>query len=186
MADWVDMYNNGHRGLVCLMIDVDDIQNVYQNLLSMGLNLSTPEYLKFKWGFGLFTRTMPWMNCYLPFFQCVPFQIGLQQMKDQKSENLMCQYMIPNSAEHGISGIKEIVITGAYSEDDFRIISMIFTNAIISNNEAKVVLDKDQTIRFVRNNEFSVEVSTRCNNDLYLGKQTKIENTIIVNRGDQL
>ena len=27
-SDWVELYNNGHRGLICIMLDVDDILSI--------------------------------------------------------------------------------------------------------------------------------------------------------------
>lgn len=85
-AEWVEKYNKGHRGLICLMLDVDDLDKIYEEMIDT--NITKPQYLQFKWGFGLFTKTMPWRNSYFPFFEGVPLQIGLQQMKDENQLNL--------------------------------------------------------------------------------------------------
>ena len=58
---------------------IEEMINIYSK------SISEPKYLQFKWGFGLFTRTMPWRNSYFTFFEGIPLQIGLQQMKDEKS-----------------------------------------------------------------------------------------------------
>lgn len=95
--DWVDLYNEGHRGLICIMLDVDNINEVYENFNSKNISITNPEYLKFKWLFNLLTRTMPWQNSYIKFFEGIPLQIGFQQMKDDEARNFMKQYMVPNS-----------------------------------------------------------------------------------------
>ncbi|WP_373208081.1 hypothetical protein [Clostridium paraputrificum] len=95
--DWVDLYNEGHRGLICIMLDVDNINEVYENFKSKNISITNPEYLKFKWLFNLLTRTMPWQNSYIKFFEGIPLQIGFQQMKDDEARNFMKQYMVPNS-----------------------------------------------------------------------------------------
>ena len=48
--DWVDLYNEGHRGLICIMLDVDNINEVYENFKSKNISITNPEYLKFKIG----------------------------------------------------------------------------------------------------------------------------------------
>ena len=83
--DWVDLYNEGHRGLICIMLDVDNINEVYENFKSKNISITNPEYLKFKWLFNLLTRTMPWQNSYIKFFEGIPLQIGFQQMKDDET-----------------------------------------------------------------------------------------------------
>ena len=65
---------------------------------------------------------MPWRNSYFPFFEGIPLQIGLQQMRDEKSVEFMRQYMVPNAKDNGIDGIEEIKIKGAFTESDFKLI----------------------------------------------------------------
>lgn len=179
-GEWVESYQKGHRGLVCLMLDVADLQEIYQIKSDRGLRITAPEYLSFKWGLGLFTRTMPWMNSYFPFFEGVPFQIGLQQMKDEQSEAEMRQYMAPNADENGISGIGQVTVKGRYTENDFHLLSAIFPEAEVGTNVIEVNLaEKQQKLIFKRSNNFTVQVSTHCENEKYSGKQVQIENTTI-------
>lgn len=116
--DWVDLYNEGHRGLICIMLDVDNINEVYENFKSKNISITNPEYLKFKWLFNLLTRTMPWQNSYIKFFEGIPLQIGFQQMKDDEARNFMKQYMVPNSYENGINGIDKVIVKGALTSND--------------------------------------------------------------------
>ncbi|MDB8803567.1 hypothetical protein [Romboutsia sp. 1001216sp1] len=109
-TEWVDLYNNGHRGLICIMLDVVNIDEVYNLLNKKSIEITKPEHLKFKWFFNMLTRTMPWQNSYINFFEGVPLQIGFQQMNDEKSRKFMNEYMIPNSRDNDIIGISEVIV----------------------------------------------------------------------------
>lgn len=178
--EWTDLYRKGHRGLVCLMLDVVNLQELYQIKSDRGLTITAPEYLKFKWGFGLFTRTMPWMNSYYPFFEGVPFQLGLQQIKDRQSEEHLSKSMIPNSRDHGIDRIDRITVAGRYTENDFSLLSAIFPNAEVREDEVEVILEqKRQKLIFKRSATYTVQVSAHCENPQYAGNQVKIENMTV-------
>jgi len=179
--EWVEIYNNHHRGLICLFIETNDIRYEYQRIKNMGINITEPEYLKFKWFFGLFTRTMPWQNAYLPFFQGIPLQLGFQQMKDDESKKWMQQYMVPNSKDNGISGIKKINIFGNYTEEDKSLIKSIFPNALDGKNEINIKLNNSQKITFVKSELYNIEVLTECNNQKYKDRIINIENLKIIN-----
>ncbi|MCL2722385.1 MAG: hypothetical protein FWD47_13730 [Treponema sp.] len=179
--EWVEMYNNHHRGLICLFIETNNIKNEYERLNKIGINISKPEYLKFKWFFNLLTRTMPWQNTYFPFFQGIPLQLGFQQMKDGESKKWMQQYMVPNSIENEILGIKKINIFGNYSEDDKSLIKSIFQNAIIEENKIIVELINEQKLVFIQNDTYYVEVFTQCNNKIFKEKKINIQNIKIIN-----
>ncbi len=109
-TEWVNLYNNGHRGLICIMLDVVNIDEVYNLLNKKSIEITKPEHLKFKWFFNMLTRTMPWQNSYINFFEGVPLQIGFQQMNDEKSRKFMNEYMIPNSRDNDIIGISEVIV----------------------------------------------------------------------------
>ena len=179
--EWVEQYNNSHRGIICLFIEVDDIKEEFNRLKKIGVKISEPEYLKFKWFFGLLTRTMPWQNSYLPFFQGIPFQLGFQQMKDKKSKNWMLQYMVPNSRENGIEGIIEIKIYGNYSEQDRTLIKNIFPNVLFKNNGIEVELKNGQKLTFLQEENHHVEIYTQCKNKEYINKNVSIHNIKIIN-----
>ena len=33
--EWVEKYNKGHRGLICLMLDVDDLDKIYEEMINI-------------------------------------------------------------------------------------------------------------------------------------------------------
>lgn len=180
-SDWVERYNQGHRGLICLMLDVSDLDQIYEDMTNASVCMTEPEYLRFKWGFGLFTKTMPWRNSYFPFFEGVPFQIGLQQMKDEKSTKMMRQYMVPNATDNGFYGIKQVTMQGAFTASDFALIRKIFKKVASIPNGLNVPLTHKQQLSFLYADDFSVTVTLFSNQE----KKTaiNIENITVSTRG---
>lgn len=160
-SDWAEMYNNGHRGLSCLILDVADIEKLHCELNGRNVAITKPEFLQFKWFFKLFTRVMPWKNCYLPFFENVSFQIGFQQMKDDAARHFMEQYMVPNAAENGIDKVSQIICYGRFTKKDFAMLATVFDERFSDDEEqAIIVLDNNQTIIFQQAKDTYIEVVT--------------------------
>jgi hypothetical protein len=180
-TEWITHYNNGHRGMICLMIDVDNLDIEYQRIINKGIDISEPQYLQFKWFFNLFTRTMPWRNSFIKFFQNVPMQIGFQQMKDQKAHDFMRQYMVPNSKDNGIKGIYKVVINGDFINEDFELIQKVFEIVEKKNDTIVVNLSNEQQLIFKKSNSFLVEVCTYGNNETLNGSKIEIENVKVIN-----
>lgn len=173
ISEWTNQYIKGHRGMICLMLDVEDIDLLHQNLASKGIPIAAPEWLEYKWCFNLLTRRMPWRNSYLPFFEGVPFQIGFQQMKDQKARDFMNQYMIPNARDNGIDGIYNVIIRGQFTKNDFELITNIFSKAGHKEGDfIKIDLTEKQTIQFVMSEHYQVELFTNTQS----GDFVEIEN----------
>lgn len=179
--DWVDLYNEGHRGLICIMLDVDNINEVYENFKSKNISITNPEYLKFKWLFNLLTRTMPWQNSYIKFFEGIPLQIGFQQMKDDKARNFMKQYMVPNSNENGISGIDKVIVKGALTSNDKDLLKIIFDSYIIKDTPLTISLNEKQVLIFQEDKNYLVEIFCKCNNKDFINKNISIENITLLN-----
>lgn len=175
-SDWVNYFNKGYRGLICLMLDVDDINFEYSRLQNKGVQITEPEFLKFKWFFKLLTRTMPWRNSYIDYFQGVPLQIGFQQMKDKKALKFMQSYMVPNSKENGITGINKIVINGDFTCDDYILIQKIFRNTNQEDDLMIVYLLDNQQLIFKKNESFFIEVFTNKDKEDLNKKKIQIEN----------
>jgi hypothetical protein len=180
-SGWVSHYNNGHRGLICLMIDVDNLDVEYQRIINKGICITEPKYLRFKWFFNLLTRTMPWRNSYIDFFQGVPMQIGFQQMKDRKAIDFMREYMVPNSKDNGINGINKVIIKGDFVKEDFCLLQKIFEITELKNNTIIVTLLNNQQLIFEKSNSFSVEVYTYGDNETLYGSKIEIESVKVLN-----
>lgn len=176
VPEWADRFNQGHRGMICLMLDVENIELLYENFIKKGIEISQPNWLEFKWFFNLLTRRMPWKNTYLPFFENVPFQIGFQQLKDEKTREFMNQYAVPNSRDNGIVGISEIVISGEFSDSDFKLLQSIFDSMKSDDSEINILLNAKQKITFKKSNNYIVTVKTESN----FNTSTVIENIKII------
>lgn len=179
IPEWTQKYNHGHRGMICLMLDVENIDEIYSLLKSLNIPVTAPRWLEFKWLFNLLTRRMPWRNCYLPFFEGVEFQIGFQQMQDEKARDFMSQYMVPNSRDNGISGINDVTIKGQFTNHDFQMIAAVFGNKISDNlfdeTSLKVNLSSTQSIEFVKDAHYQLEVYTDAGKEKFI----QIENSKI-------
>lgn len=173
VPEWTARFNQGHRGMICLMLDVPNIDVIVQSIKSKSIPVTEPKWLEFKWFFNILTRRMPWRNSYIPFFESVPFQIGFQEMKDDKSRKFMNQYMVPNSRENGINGIYQVIIKGEYSDNDLNVILAVFGDkAHKTNNFIEVQLDETQSLKFIKEKEFHIELFTNRNTN----KSILIEN----------
>ena len=161
--EWVEKYNKGHRGLICIMLDVDNIDNLYNNFNKKSIGITKPEYLSFKWFFNIFTRTMPWKNSYLNFFEGIPLQIGFQQMKDESSRKFMEEYMVPNSKDNGIIGIRKVIVRGSLSSNDENLIKDTFDSYITDTNPITIELNKDQILIFEISEKYNVEIIENVN-----------------------
>lgn len=180
-SDWVDLYNKGHRGLVCIMLDVEDIDEVYDFINKKDIEVTKPEFLKFKWFLNLLTRTMPWRNSYINFFEGIPLQFGFQQMKDEKARDFMEQYMVPNSRDNGINGINKVIVRGPITKNDKKLINDIFCSYITQGEPLTIQLNQNQVIVFENSIEYSVEMFAECNNKDFIDREINIENISIVN-----
>ena len=183
-GEWVDQYNKGYRGLIGLCVDVEDIEDEYRRLSEDKVDVSKPEFLRFKWFFNLLTRTMPWKNSYIQPFKGVPFQIFLQQMKDEKARGFMKQYMVPNSRENKINGIKGLKITGKLTSEDKELIEKVFAKVHVEDKVIKVTLKSGQFILFEESDLHEVFVYTDCKNAMFIGRSAQIENITIVNESN--
>lgn len=155
------------------MLDVEHMDGVHDILSQKGLAVTKPEWLEFKWFFNMLTRRMPWRNCYAPFFEGVPFQIGFQEMKDDEARDFMNQYMVPNSRENGIDGIFRVAIRGRFSDADFEMIQKIFSEkACLESDMIRVVLSSKQSIEFVKAELYEIDLFTNVNT----GNVVEIEN----------
>lgn len=173
VPDWTKLYNNGHRGLICLMLDVNDLDTLFNKIKESNIDVTEPKWLEFKWFFNLFTRKMPWRNSYIPFFENIPMQIGFQEMKDQKSRDFMSKYMQPNSKDNGINGITEIFIYGEFTQKDFAMLDSVFCNQVENVENGKIInMNHGQKLHLLKSPSYKVIVNTLSNFEL----TTNIEN----------
>ena len=178
IKNWTDKYNNGHRGLIGFALEVEGIDKIYQTLLSKQVNITPPKPLEFRWFFKLLKRTMPWKNAYIEEFDHLPFQFFLHEMNDDISRNFMEQYMVPNSIENGIKGIKKVKIYGVLSERDKTLLRLLFNDYKEQDGVITITME-NQSIQFLESNNYRVEVLLDCENKNYFKNELKLENILI-------
>jgi hypothetical protein len=176
--EWVDAYNLGQRGLICLMLDTDNLDSEYNRLASLYVPVTKPEIVRYKWFLNLLSKTMPWRNSYIPLFFGVPLQLGFQEMKDISLRSTM----EPNSRVNSIKGIKKIVMEGPFTEGDLKMLPLIFPDSKQESEGFTAKLENNQTLVFKVSKEYEVKVYTDCNLDTYRDKTIRIENVTIINR----
>ncbi|MCH7321971.1 transporter [Solibacillus sp. MA9] len=177
--EWVHAYNTGQRGLICLMLDVNNLDEVVQRLQTKEISISDPEKIKIEFFFKLFSKTMPWQNSYLNFFENVPLQIGFQQLDSEKIRKGFEKYMVPNSSENNISGITQIHIFGNFTPSDFKMLSIVFEETILTENQLTVLLENCQKLIFETSKDYSVQVTLKSENNFFNMGTCIIENTSI-------
>ena len=169
--EWVDAYNNGHRGLICLMLDVSNLDKLVGDVQSKGIAISKPESITIDFLFKLISKTLPWRNSYLDFFQRVPMQIGFQQMNNEKTRAALQKRMVPNATENNITGIQRIHITGRFSVSDFNMLKNIFEQVIENEDKLVIALDHSQQLVFEKAMQFNVKVTLNRPNPQDDGKE---------------
>ncbi|MGE7919061.1 hypothetical protein ACQKM9_08930 [Viridibacillus sp. NPDC093762] len=159
------------------MIDVADLDLLCEDIQTKGISITNPESIKVKFLFNLFSKTLPWQNSYLNFFEGVPLQIGFQQMKNQKTREYMGKYMVPNATENNIEGINRIKISGNFSNNDFELLKKVFDVVLITENSLHVRLQHSQDIIFEKAMEYNVLVSLKRKENKLKEENCWIENT---------
>ena len=183
LSDWVTKYNEGHRGLIGIVFDVDDINGEYKRIKSNGIKITEPENLSFKWFFKLFTRVMPWKNSYVDYIPGTDIQIVFQQMDNEKARSFMSQYMVPNSRENGIDSIYEGELKGRFNTESVTYIERIFEKTKKTKDGIEVLLDNGKSFRFTDSDqEYELLLKAGCNNEKFINECLKIENIMVLNR----
>ncbi|WP_297637357.1 hypothetical protein [uncultured Clostridium sp.] len=179
--DWIQFFNSGHRGVICIMLQALDIHKLYSDLRKENVLITFPEAPNLKFFFNLFTKTMPWKNSYISFFEGIPLQIGFQQVKDEHTRKHIEKYMKPNIFENDILNINKAIVRGPLTSDDFLLIKAVFHEHITNFAPLTIALDNNQSLIFEKSPIYEVHLFTTCENELYLNKSVSIENLTLSN-----
>lgn len=178
IPEWTKRYLAGERGLVCLMLETENMKALYSKLHKKDMSL--PEQAKYKLFYGLLSISPPWKNAYMPFFEGVPFQLGFQQINDEKSKQKMYKQMNPNSRDNGYMGISHIEISGNFTRNDRELIYSLFTTkGDVETGDLVWELKNNQKIVFIQAEEYNVNVYLSKDNDHESRELIKIENVSI-------
>ncbi|SFJ92999.1 VOC family protein [Thermoflavimicrobium dichotomicum] len=141
--EWVDLYNEGKRGIFGLMLMTDDLDTLQDKLCRQGIPLQEPERITFKI-FGLFKKTSPWRTLYTPVIPGTDLQIAIVQMDSSKHYDYIRKYfMKPNAEDNGITGIRTATVRSDFSQDAWEYLHKLFPEAL--KMDSKLTLDMGTT-----------------------------------------
>lgn len=107
--EWVEKYNNGHRGINAIYLMTDNLDEIREELKSKGIPVSEPERISFRWFFGLLQKSMPWRRIFTDPIPGTDLQICYGEMDSPDFMEKMKAYMVPNASVNGIEGVKEAI-----------------------------------------------------------------------------
>lgn len=174
--EWVELFNKGYKGCVCVMIETDNINEIERKAAEWNLKNVKQERICYKI-FGFFKMNCPWVNLYLPSFDNMPFQIGFQQYDDPNYLSKVEKRMQPNSKQNNINELSKIAIHGQWSRQDFEMLDFVFSDYITEKTETelKIQFSNNQSIEFILADELSFSVYTESENNS-TGEFVQIEN----------
>jgi len=180
-ADWVEKYNNGHRGIIAIYLMTDRLDEIREELRSRGINVSEPERISFRWFFGLLKKTMPWRSIFTEPIPGTDLQICFGELDGPDIMEKMKAYMVPNAADNGIEGIREATVKGNFSEEAWAYIQKLFPEAQLKENCLTYDMGTTRlSFKSCDKQGLNVEVKAITSNKDYLGKSFEVENLKVV------
>ena len=176
-ADWVEKYNNGHRGIIAIYLMTDRLDEIREELRCRGIPVSEPERICFSWFFGLLKKTMPWRSIFTATIPGIDLEICYGELDNPNIMEKMKAYMVPNAADNGIEGIKEAVVRGNFSKEAWVYIHKLFPDAKLK--ETRLTYDMGTTglsFEICENPGLNVELYAVTANKKNLGKSFEVEN----------
>jgi len=140
VPNWVIRYNRGTRGLYCVFLMTDEIEQLAVDLKNRGLDVSEPERISFSACFGLIRKTLPWRLIYLPPVPGTEFELGFIQY-DPDPKDRIKKYLVPNSDEVGIDGIHSAAISLPLNHQAVDFLRKVFPDGTNAHENFEVQLD---------------------------------------------
>lgn len=162
IKDWVNKYHSGHRGVIGVFLKTENIDHTSQSFAEYGV--SEPTRISFRLFFNLIKLSVKWRNAYLPFFNKCPFQLGFQQVDDEKIEKRMIARMSPNSKSNGIIGISAIKYYGPFDPSEFEWLKKAFSCIEHGAQSLEIPLLNSQSIQLYVSKEVKTEVDLLTEN----------------------
>ena len=103
---WVERHHRGRRGLYCLFLKTDRLDDMLTRLRGAGIAVSDPERVTYRAFFGLFRKTMPWRMLYLPPIPGTDLELAFIAY-DPDPKDVMKAHMVPNADANGITGVHD-------------------------------------------------------------------------------
>ena len=147
--DWGNRYQQGHRGLLAVVLETENLDMIYERLCWNGL--SEPIMLRKHIGKGSYSQQFLASSSQLPFFKALPFQLLFVQGKKDIDSALRKQIMQPNARQHGIEGIESVRIRAPFAQEEWKLLQCVFPQGTKERNTFTVPLDEEREwLRFER------------------------------------
>lgn len=174
--EWTNRYNAGHRGVIGIFLKTENISEIVKQYKKFGI--TDPERIVFPFFFNLIKLSAKWQNAYLPFFRKSPFQLGFQQVDNEKIEKNFRKRMHPNSIDNGVTAIKTIKYFGPFGSEELNQLKEAFVYIEKESGHLMIPLMNDQTIHFYISDNIKTEVELASDNHII--PSLEIENLIIM------
>ena len=125
---WVERHHQGKRGLYCLFLKTDRLDDLAARLRAAGIETPAPERVAYRAFFGLFKKTMPWRMLYLPPIPDADLELAFIEY-DPDPRDVMKAHMTPNADENGVTGVYDARLRLPLTDDARDFLRRVFPHA---------------------------------------------------------
>lgn len=140
VPEWVERYNRGARGLVCLFLRTNRLDDFAHELTERKVTHRI-ERTSFKVFFGLYTVRLPWRILLLPVIPGTDFEISFIEY-DRGVIERYSKHWKPNARDHGISGVNSARIMVPDLSAAVEFLRQIFPDGVFSEGKFTIVVDE--------------------------------------------
>lgn len=177
-SHWVNQYNLGKRGIYCIFLATNDLDQLVLGLKERGCSFKGPERVSFKAFFGLIKKTLPWKMIYTGPIPGTELEIGFIQY-DPDPKDRIKQYLVPNSDEKGIKGISSGNVTLPFNKEVINHLKKLFPLGREDKFQFIVPLS-DGNLIFKDAPQVEVELNADTSEPDLRGKTFRLENVTVV------
>ena len=138
-SHWVERHRQGQRGLYCIFLKVDRLDELARKLRAAGIAAMGPERITFRALFGLMKKSTPWRVLYLPPIPGTHLEFGFIDYDPDPKDRLKA-YMTPNADQNGVTGVTEAHLRLPLTEEVCSFLQHIFPAAKFAANALTIPL----------------------------------------------
>lgn len=143
---WVARHQRGVRGLYCIFLKTDRLDELAARLREASLAPAGPERISYRAFFGLFRKSMPWRVLYLPPVPGTDLEISFIEY-DPGSQDAFKPHMVPNADENGVVGVSSATVRMPFSSEARPFLAKLFPDAAVEPDVVTAPLDNGR-LRF--------------------------------------
>lgn len=150
-----------------------NVKEMYNKLKQNGFNVSKPKYATRR-NILFFPCKTKFQYIYVKPFKDKNFTICFREINTSTDLLNYQKAMIPNSASHDITGIKEIKLHLDITNEDLVSLSKIFDNSYLDGDEFSSEIYTDQTLTITKDINESSEILLEVRGKVFKGKEINI------------